>query len=140
MFAFWYHQQTTTNSLFHSMYPILWGWVNMIWQITDLERCYKVCIVLYFIWELSNNDCLIIHSYFYFAGVLTQYRLITSCKLSSIHLPGSGLSIWTEVSFILSDTPKKRGVYPAMCLAYSCISSVHAVLVTREIQLFHRLK
>ena len=66
----------TTNkpqlTLFHSMYPILSGWVNMIWRITDLERCHKVCIVLYFIWEPSNNDCLIIHSYFYFAGVLTQ--------------------------------------------------------------------
>ena len=37
-------------------------------------------------------------------------------------------------SFILSDTSKKKkDIYPAMCLAYSCISLVHAVLVTREI-------
>ena len=74
MFAFWYHQQTTTNTFpFHVPYIFSEAeLINMISRITDLERCYKVCIVIYFIWELSNNDRLIIHSYFYFAGVLTQ--------------------------------------------------------------------
>ena len=79
----------------------------MIWRITDLGRCYKVCIVLISYESCQINDCLIMHS-FIILVVFLHNNTLTSCRLSSIDLPGFGLSIWTEVSFILSDTLKKK--------------------------------
>ena len=85
----------------------------MIRRITDLGRFYKVYIILYFMRELPNDDCLIIHLYFYLCSyTITPELLVDYLQL---HLQGSSLSIW-QGFLLFFKILQKKDVHPAIIM------------------------